>query len=186
MTTRTRALWLMPAALAALPAYHAARATVYMSVDEAQHAAFSKASAFTPVAVSPADLDAALKASPESAMGGAWSPKVWEARDGDAIAGWFFVDQVIGKAEAITFAVALDAHGAVQDIEILEYRETHGGEVRLAPWRKQFNGKTAHDPIRLDVDIRNISGATLSCRHVTDGVRRLVALHDHALKAASG
>jgi Na+-translocating ferredoxin:NAD+ oxidoreductase RnfG subunit len=179
-------MWLVPGALAALPAYHAAQATVYMSVEEAQHAAFAKANAFTPVAVSPADLDAALKGVPESAMGGAWSPKVWQVREGDAPAGWFFVDQVIGKAEAITFAVALDAHGAVKDIEILEYRETHGGEVRLAPWRKQFDGKTAHDPIKLDVDIRNISGATLSCRHVTDGVRRLVALYDRSLKASSG
>jgi len=28
----------------------------------------------------------------------------------------------------------------------------------------------------------NISGATLSCRHVTDGVKRLLVLHDFVLK----
>jgi len=37
--------------------------------------------------------------------------------------------------------------------------------------------------VRLDADIHNISGATLSCRHVTDGVRRLLSLYAHALKS---
>ncbi|MCB1687912.1 MAG: FMN-binding protein [Halioglobus sp.] len=31
-------------------------------------------------------------------------------------------------------------------------------------------------------DIPNISGATLSCRNVVDGVRRLLVLHDLVLK----
>ena len=104
------------------------------------------------------------------------------AKKDGATAGWLLVDQVIGKAEAITYALALDAHGAVTRLEVLEYRETHGGEIRLPAWRKQFVGKTAADPVRLDADIHNISGATLSCRHVTDGVRRLLSLHAHALK----
>jgi len=179
-----RAVWLLPSALAALPAYHTARAVQYMSVDEAQRAAFGNASEFAPVAPTRADLDAALTAVPESAIGAAWSPKIWRARAGSDTLGWVIVDQVIGKAEAITFALSLDAKGEISNLDILEYRETHGGEVRLAPWRKQFKGKSAHDPLRLDADIRNISGATLSCRHVTDGVRRLVALYEHALKAS--
>ena len=40
--------------------------------------------------------------------------------------------------------------------------------------------KTAH--LKLDEDIQNISGATLSCRHLTDGVKRLLALYDLVLK----
>ena len=108
---------------------------------------------------------------------------MWQARTGDQALGWLVVDQVIGKSDAITYAVALDADGVVTGIDVLEYRETHGSEIRLPAWRKQFVGKTAHDPIRLDADIRNISGATLSCRHVTDGVRRLVALTAHLLSA---
>ena len=36
--------------------------------------------------------------------------------------------------------------------------------------------------LKLDADIKNISGATISCRHVTDGVKRLLALHDLVLK----
>ena len=179
---RPHAIWLLPGALAALPAYHAAYAVQYMSVAEAQKAAFADASAFEPVALDRAAFDAALAAVPDSALGAGWAPQVFAAKKDGATAGWLLVDQVIGKAEAITYALALDAHGAVTRLEVLEYRETHGGEIRLPAWRKQFVGKTAADPVRLDADIHNISGATLSCRHVTDGVRRLLSLHAHALK----
>lgn len=177
-------MWLLPGALIAVPAYHAAYAVQYMSVAEAQRAAFADASEFAPVALDRAALDAALAAVPESALGNGWSPRVWQARKDGGALGWLLVDQVIGKAEAITYALALDPHGAVLGLEVLEYRETHGGEIRLPAWRRQFVGKTTEDPVRLDSDIHNISGATLSCRHVTDGVRRLLALHAHSLKAA--
>jgi len=182
--TRPRAIWLLPGALAALPAYHAAYAVQYMSTGEAQHAAFGAASEFAPITLDRAALDAAVAAVPESALGSDWSPKIWQARKDGAALGWIIVDQVIGKAEAITYALSLDPQGTVLGVDVLEYRETHGSEIRLAAWRKQFVGKTTHDPVRLDSDIHNISGATLSCRHVTDGVRRLLALHAKALKTS--
>jgi hypothetical protein len=72
----------------------------------------------------------------------------------------------------------------VRSIEILDYRESHGGEIRLAGWRRQFVGRTGADPVALNNDIRNISGATLSCRHVTEGVHRLLQLYDAALRKA--
>jgi Na+-translocating ferredoxin:NAD+ oxidoreductase RnfG subunit len=99
--------------------------------------------------------------------------RAWRATDG----GWFLLDEVLGKHEFITYALALDSAGAVRQIEVLEYRETYGGEVRNAKWREQFNGKRDGAPLKLDQDIRNISGATLSCRHIADGVRRLLATH---------
>ena len=83
----------------------------------------------------------------------------------------------------ITFAVGLTGSGAVKQIEIMEYRESYGGEVRDEKWRAQFIGKTSAAPLLLDRDIRNISGATLSSRHVTEGVRRLLALYEIVLKS---
>ena len=104
--------------------------------------------------------------------------QVWRAADGS----FFILDQVIGKHEYITYAVALNHDGSVRGIEIMEYRESYGYEVREADWRKQFVGKTPGAPLVLGQDIRNIGGATLSCRHITDGVKRLLALYDVALK----
>jgi Na+-translocating ferredoxin:NAD+ oxidoreductase RnfG subunit len=145
-----------------------------MTVEQAQRAAFPDATEFQPAPLA-ADAASAV-AAPQG-----WSPQIWRAsHDGKGL-GWLLVDQVIGKSELITYAVALDANGAVISVEILDYRESHGGEIRLAGWRKQFVGKTDADPVELNRDIRNISGATLSCRHVTEGVQRLLKLYKIAL-----
>src|SRR5262249_31083026 len=143
--------WLLPFGLAAAPLAHVAHAAQYMTVEQAQRAAFPDATAFVSTAVS-ADALRAIGA-PQG-----WSPKVWRARGGEHDLGWLVVDQVIGKSELITYALALDGHGAVISIEILDYRESHGGEIRLAGWRKQFVGKTQADPVELNRDIKNISG----------------------------
>jgi Na+-translocating ferredoxin:NAD+ oxidoreductase RnfG subunit len=103
-----------------------------------------------------------------------WTLRI--ARRGDAVLGVVVADAVIGKFELISYAVGIDAGGAIRQIEILSYRESHGGEIRLAAWRRQFVGKTPAAPLRVGDDIANISGATLSCTHVTEGVRRIVAV----------
>jgi hypothetical protein len=162
-----RLRWLAP--LAAAPIAQYALATQYLSVEQAQRAVFPAADAFVAQPLEPG------AASRIGAPPG-WSPKIWRVRAGARELGWFMVDQVIGKSELITYAVGVDRSGALLALEILDYREAHGGEIRLAGWRKQFAGKTAADAVELNRDIRNISGATLSCRHVTEGVQRLLRL----------
>jgi len=104
--------------------------------------------------------------------------KAWKVSGG----GWFLVDDVLGKHEYITYAVGLTANGAVKQVEILDYRETYGYQVQEASWRQQFVGKTMQSPLKPDQDIRNISGATLSSRHIIEGVRRLLVTYDVALR----
>jgi len=89
-----------------------------------------------------------------------------------------FIDTVLGKHEFITYAVAIDFPGQVKGIEIMDYRETYGYQIRDKEWRKTFVGKTPKDPLKLDKDIPNISGATLSSKHVTDGVRRVLQTYE--------
>lgn len=92
-----------------------------------------------------------------------------------------FVDQALGKHEFITYAVGISGAGStktVQGLEILEYRETYGYQVRGEAWRKQFVGKDSHSPLKLNKDIVNISGATLSSAHVTSGVRRVLQTYE--------
>jgi hypothetical protein len=104
--------------------------------------------------------------------------QVWRVSGG----GWFIIDEVIGKHEFITYAVGLNADGSVKQVEVMTYRETYGYEIRNEKWRSQFTGKTNRSSLKLDDDIKNISGATLSCRHITDGVKRLLAFYEVALK----
>ncbi len=173
------AWFLVPVALvAAAPA----GATQYVKAEDARRLAFPQADAFEPYAYAPtAEQRAAIdKAAHARATVG--DPMIWRVSAAGQPAGWFIVDNVIGKVERITYAVALGRDGAVRSIEILDYRETHGYEVRNAAWRRQFEGKSARAPLEFGDDIKNISGATLSCRHLTDGVRRLLEIYDVVLK----
>lgn len=104
----------------------------------------------------------------------------FRSADGD----WFIIDQVVGKHEFIDIAVGIDRTGKVKGIEILEYRESYGHEVANAKWRAQFTGKDTSEHLKLDKQIKNISGATLSCRHITDGINRLVHTWDQILQTA--
>lgn len=153
-----------------------ALAVDYMTADQARSAMFAQADHFIERDVV---LDAAQMQSIQTLAGIAARSATWrvvEARRANELLGYLVVDQVVGKFELIGYAVALDPHGAVRQVEILSYRESHGGEIRLPAWRRQFVGKDAHAALRVGEDIANISGATLSCTHVTDGVRRIVAM----------
>src|SRR5205823_902704 len=111
----------------------------YMSITDAQKAAFPDAASFEPVVIA-ADVKAAV-----ASVAGRFDvdPKVWRVRGAGGALGWFIVDEVIGKQELITYALSLDASGAIKALEVLVYRESHGDAVKLPAWRKQFVGKRA-------------------------------------------
>ena len=156
----------------------------YLSADQAAKAMFPDADGFEPRALS---LDAAQlqQLDAQGVRGRSASWRVLAARHGDATLGFVVVDEVIGKVELISYAVGIGLDGTIRRIEILSYRESHGFEIRLPAWRRQFEGKNAASPLHLGDDIANISGATLSCTHVTEGVRRIVAVVALARQAGS-
>jgi Na+-translocating ferredoxin:NAD+ oxidoreductase RnfG subunit len=152
-------------------------AVQYLSVEQAQQAIFpGKTFAPASIKLTPAQRSAIQKRSRVRVLHD--EQRVWRVSGG----GWFIVDEVVGKHDYITYAVGLNADGSVRQIEVMEYRETYGYEIRNEKWRAQFVGKTASSTLKLDDDIKNISGATLSCRHVTDGVKRLLAFYEVALR----
>jgi hypothetical protein len=156
-------------------------AVEYLSVAQARGLMFAGATAFEPVllTLSAAQLKQLADQAGGPARGGAW--RVWRALRDGATLGYVVTDSVIGKMEMIDYAVAPDATGGILDVEILAYRESHGGEVRAQRWRDQFKGKSAAQPLRIGQDIANISGATLSTTHLTDGVRRIAVMARLAL-----
>jgi Na+-translocating ferredoxin:NAD+ oxidoreductase RnfG subunit len=141
---------------AASPAY----AVKYLSIEEAQKQAFPSATHFTEVQAG----------------------RVWKAEAGGHVAGLVVFDRVIGKHLYIDYVVALSPAGAVQRVEILEYRESYGGEIRSSSWLAQFVGKTSGSALKINGDVRNIAGATLSSTHVTEGVKRILATYGNRLR----
>jgi len=154
-----------------------AAATVYFSTEQAQQAMFPGATfSLVPLQLSDAQRRTMLDRS------GVHEPfhadRVWRVSTG----GYFVIDEVLGKHERIKYAVAIGPDATVRQIEILEYNESYGYEVRDPAWRQQFVGKNASSTLKLGSDIRNISGATLSSKHLTDGVKRLLVMYELALK----
>lgn len=132
-----------------------AHAVRYLSIEEAQKEAFPSATHFSEVQAG----------------------RVWKAEAGGKVVGFLVFDRVVGKHLFIDYAVALTPAGAVHKVEILEYRESYGGEIRNPSWLAQFVGKTSGSALKINGDIRNISGATLSSTHVTEGVKRILAAY---------
>jgi len=97
-------------------------------------------------------------------------------RSGERIDGYAILDHQIGKTQPITFMTLINPAGQIEQVEILAYQESHGSEVRQGRFLKQYQGKDLSDPLRVSRDIKNISGATLSARAVTTGVKRALVL----------
>lgn len=162
----------------AIPCY----ATTYLTTGQAQKICFPDATEFVAADVTltkaqrkAIEQDSAVRVRQDT-------QKIWRAKAGEKFLGWVIVDEVLGKHELITWVLALNAGGRVKHIEIMDYRETYGYQVREAKWRAQFYGKQHGAKLKLDDDIKNISGATLSCRHIADGVKRLLSFYELVLK----
>lgn len=90
--------------------------------------------------------------------------------------GYTVVGEQIGKYRPITFIVGIDPEFKVRGVAVLVYRESRGGQVRRQRFLRQYRGKSTDDPIRLNRDIINITGATMSVRALNVGVRRILAV----------
>jgi hypothetical protein len=104
--------------------------------------------------------------------------EVYIGETGDKIDGYAMVHNTIGKHKHMTYMVGVDANGACSDVELLVFREARGSEVGRKRFNVQYEGKTVLDPIRINKDIINITGATMSVRSISAGVKRVLVLVD--------
>ena len=103
---------------------------------------------------------------------------VYIGETGDQVDGYALVQNTIGKHKPMTYMVGIDSKGHVSDVELLIFRESRGSEIRQKRFNAQYEGKTVSDPVRINRDIINISGATMSVRSMSAGVKRVLVLVD--------
>lgn len=96
--------------------------------------------------------------------------------DGSGVLGYALLDSQLGQHEPIDFGVLFTPEGAVARVEVLVYREAYGEGVRAEGFRRQFIGLGPSAPMRPGKDIRIVSGATVSTRSISVGVRRATLL----------
>ncbi len=88
----------------------------------------------------------------------------------------------IGKELPITIGVAVSGD-AIENVRVLEFRESRGWEVRYPFFTNQFAGARLGPDERLDRRIDGITGATLSVGAVTRIARVALILHEHVAAA---
>lgn len=103
---------------------------------------------------------------------------VYIGETGTQVDGYALVQNTIGKHKPMTYMVGVDNRGRVSNIELLVFREARGSEVRRKRFNAQYEGKTVLDPVRINKDIINISGATMSVRSMSAGIKRVLVLVD--------
>src|SRR5262249_50114188 len=112
-------------------------AVQYLSVDQAKRAIFpGKSFTAAPVKLTSVQRKAIEQASGVRVLRD--EHQVWRVSGG----GWFIVDEVVGKHEFINYAVGLTANGSIKQIEIMDYRETYGGQIRDQKWPIPVCGTT--------------------------------------------
>ena len=104
--------------------------------------------------------------------------EVYIGETGAEVSGYAMVHNTIGKHKPMTYMVGVDRKGHVTAVELMVFRESRGSEVRKKRFNYHYEGKTVLDPIRINRDIINISGATMSVRSMSAGVKRVLVLVD--------
>ncbi len=98
-------------------------------------------------------------------------------KDGE-VQGYAIITEEIGKFHPFMFIVAVEPNGRIKDMAVLVYRESRGGEVVRRRFLHQFIGKTVRSPIRVNRDIINITGATMSVVMMCKGTKKVLAVVD--------
>lgn len=92
------------------------------------------------------------------------------------IQGYAIITEEIGKFHPFTFIVGVNLDGKISNVAVLVYRESRGGEIARKRFLYQFMGKSFKNPIRINKDIINITGATMSVQYMCAGVRKVIAV----------
>ncbi len=159
---------------------------VYLSPDEAAKLMFPDSDRIREETLA---LNPEQKATIEDRIGWHFPEDSFECYIGETngtVDGWAIVQHTIGKHKPMTYVVGVDPGGDVTNVEVLVYRESRGSEVRKKRFNYQYEGKTLYDPIRINRDIINISGATMSVRSMSAGVKRVLVLVDEVYLKPQG
>ncbi|MFL0800539.1 MAG: FMN-binding protein [Agarilytica sp.] len=98
-----------------------------------------------------------------------------------------WVLEEVGKEQPITMGVVINKN-AIEDFQILVYRESRGDEVKHLFYRKQFFGGSLMKKgkqLRLSERIDGITGATLSVRATKKVAKVALFLHQRTAYASS-
>jgi Na+-translocating ferredoxin:NAD+ oxidoreductase RnfG subunit len=92
------------------------------------------------------------------------------------IIGYYVEKQVVSRSGPFEIGVVLNTEYQVLEAMVLNYPYQRGRQVCSEKFTKQFRGKNINDPLVPGTDINAMTGATISCRVMTEGVRSAIVI----------
>lgn len=99
--------------------------------------------------------------------------KFYQLLDNSELKGYMYLDKGKSKFDTFDYMVLFNPDLSIMTSKVLLYREDYGGEITSKRWLKQFDDKANGEEMGLGNDIQVISGATISCRSITAGIKNL-------------
>ncbi|MBT6440434.1 MAG: FMN-binding protein [Flavobacteriales bacterium] len=99
--------------------------------------------------------------------------KFFQLWDNAELKGYMYIDKAKSKFDTFDYMVLFKPDLSIMTSKVLLYREDYGGEITSKRWLKQFDDKANGEEMGLGNDIQVISGATISCRSITAGIKNL-------------
>ncbi len=104
----------------------------------------------------------------------------YKATRGDSVMGFAFFATRVVRTKPATFMVLLAPDGRVERVEVLAFYEPTD-YLPAANWFKLFLHKALGPNLWPGKAIHNVTGATLSTRAITRGVREILAIYQIAI-----
>jgi transcriptional regulator of nitric oxide reductase len=98
------------------------------------------------------------------------------AWEGDKMLGYAHIESHTVRTKPEGFMVVLSSEGKVKEVKVLAFWEPLD-YLPTNRWYTQFTGMGRQDRVRVGRDVDAISGATLSARAASAGVRRMLAYY---------
>lgn len=99
--------------------------------------------------------------------------KIFEGYSNGEVVGYAVQVLPRGYGGPITMIVGIRLDGKTTGISIVNHKETPGlgTEIENPAWQKQFKEKTVKDRLEVNKDVDAISGATISSKAISKGVK---------------
>jgi Na+-translocating ferredoxin:NAD+ oxidoreductase RnfG subunit len=102
--------------------------------------------------------------------------RISEIRDSSGLLGYCIESEPVGRSGPFTIRVFLDRQLVVKRTVVTSYPWSHGRDVRKRAFTTQFDGKGPKDAIELGKDTDAMTGATISCRAMTESVHDAIKI----------
>jgi len=102
--------------------------------------------------------------------------KISKIKGDSGLLGYCVESKVVSRSGPFRIRVLLDKQLYVKQATVISYPWDRGRDVCKPAFTSQFEGKGPEDSIKLGKDIDAITGATISCRVMAEGVRNTIKL----------